>query len=148
MKLSEDLIKDIYAYGAAGREAWKKGEIADAGVSFIKAWEILPEPREQYDLAQSMARGFVVFYRDTKQFEPPRITLTCPAPSSRVMNGTPCAVPGLCRTVTTAHARKLNATSPVARPAFEVTTSPRASGRLPHSGCLTKKCVIYRVVTS
>ncbi len=69
MKLPEELTKDVYAYGAAGREAWKKGDIAEAEVNFTKAWEILPEPREQYDLAQSMTRGFVVFYRDTKQFD-------------------------------------------------------------------------------
>ncbi len=69
MKLPEELTKDVYAYGAAGREAWKKGDFAEAEVNFTKAWEILPVPREQYDLAQSMTRGFVVFYRDTKQFD-------------------------------------------------------------------------------
>jgi hypothetical protein len=66
-KLSDELTKEVYAFGAAGREAWKKGDLTEAESNFAKAWDVLPEPKYQYDLSQSMARGFVIFYRDTKQ---------------------------------------------------------------------------------
>jgi tetratricopeptide (TPR) repeat protein len=71
-KLSETLTKEIYALGTEGRNAWKRGEIDEAETQFLKAWDVLPEPKEQYDLAPSLCRGFVIFYRDTKQFDKAR----------------------------------------------------------------------------
>ncbi|KLU22295.1 hypothetical protein EOS_31355 [Caballeronia mineralivorans PML1(12)] len=71
-KLPENLTKEVYALGAAGREAWKRGALDEAETDFLKAWKVLPEPKRQYDLAPSLCRGFVIFYRDTKQFDKAR----------------------------------------------------------------------------
>jgi hypothetical protein len=43
-------------------------EFDEAEINFRKAWEVLPELKRQYDLPPSLCRGFVIFYRDTKQF--------------------------------------------------------------------------------
>jgi tetratricopeptide (TPR) repeat protein len=57
------------ASAAKGRLAWKEGDLAAAEASFLDAWQAIPEPRAEYDYAQSLARGLVDFYRDTKQYE-------------------------------------------------------------------------------
>lgn len=46
MKLLEEFIKDVYVYGVVGWEVWKKGDIVEVEVNFIKVWEILFEFRE------------------------------------------------------------------------------------------------------
>ena len=57
------------ASAAKGRLAWKQGDLATAEASFLDAWRAIPEPRLEYDYAQSIASGFVDFYRDTKQYD-------------------------------------------------------------------------------
>ena len=46
-----------------------RGDIQKAEDRFLDAWRLLPEPKIEYDYAQSLSRGLVIFYRDTKQFE-------------------------------------------------------------------------------
>src|SRR5688500_15118782 len=67
--LPEQAVKSIQEYGTAGREAWQRGAIAEAETAFLQAWKVLPEPKSQYDYAQTLSRGMVTFYRDTKQFD-------------------------------------------------------------------------------
>jgi hypothetical protein len=35
----------------------------------MDAWSTLPPPAIDYDYAQTLSRGIVIFYRDTKQFD-------------------------------------------------------------------------------
>lgn len=70
------IVADIYAQGKAGREAWQRGDIQTAEDKFLGAWRQLPEPKIEYDYAQSLSRGLVTFYRDTKQFEKAKEWLT------------------------------------------------------------------------
>ena len=67
--VSPEIVANIYAQGAAGREAWQRGDIQKAEDKFLDVWRLLPEPKIEYDYAQSLSRGLVTFYRDTKQFE-------------------------------------------------------------------------------
>jgi tetratricopeptide (TPR) repeat protein len=70
--VAEDIVANIRAQSAAGREAWQQGDIQKAEDKFLDAWRLLPEPKTEYDYAQSLSRGLVTFYRETKQFEKAR----------------------------------------------------------------------------
>ncbi|HYR88479.1 MAG TPA: hypothetical protein VE422_30650 [Terriglobia bacterium] len=65
----EDVVKKIREHGATGRQAWQRGDLKEAEEEFLHAWNSLPEPRTGYDHGQSLSRGLVTFYRDTRQFE-------------------------------------------------------------------------------
>jgi hypothetical protein len=67
--VAPEIIANISAQGKAGREAWQRGDTQNAEDRFLDAWRQLPEPKVEYDYAQSLSRGLVTFYRDTKQFE-------------------------------------------------------------------------------
>jgi len=71
--VKESVPKEIEATivekGTLGREAWKSGRISEAENYFLEGWNVLPEPRTNFDFAQSLSRGMVTFYRDTSQFE-------------------------------------------------------------------------------
>ena len=54
--------------GALARAAWKRGDIKEAEVHYLRLWEAIPEPKLEYDMAGILARGIAVFYRDTSQF--------------------------------------------------------------------------------
>jgi tetratricopeptide (TPR) repeat protein len=71
-----EIVANISAQGKAGREAWQRGDIQKAEDMFLAAWRQLPEPKIEYDYAQSLSGGLVTFYRDTKQFEKAKEWLT------------------------------------------------------------------------
>ena len=72
-----EIVANISAQGKAGREAWQRGDIQKAEDRFLDAWRLVPEPKIEYDYyAQSLSRGLVTFYRDTKQFEKAKEWLT------------------------------------------------------------------------
>jgi tetratricopeptide (TPR) repeat protein len=65
--LPEEALEILKQNSKAGREAWKSGDFALAEKHFVRAWVAIPEPKHDYDYAQSLTSGLVVFYRDTKQ---------------------------------------------------------------------------------
>jgi tetratricopeptide (TPR) repeat protein len=67
--VAPDIVSSMAEKGALGRQAWQRGAIAEAEKYFLEIWELLPDPKTEYDRAQSLSRGLVTFYRDTKQFE-------------------------------------------------------------------------------
>lgn len=56
-------------YAALAREAHEAGDLDTAEKNFLKAWESIPEPRTEYEYADSMATGLAQFFRDTGQAE-------------------------------------------------------------------------------
>ena len=72
-----EIVANISAQGKAGREAWQRADIQKAEDRFLDAWRLVPEPKTEYDYyAQSLSRGLVTFYRNTKQFEKAKEWLT------------------------------------------------------------------------
>jgi tetratricopeptide (TPR) repeat protein len=74
--VSQEIVANISAQSKAGREAWQRGDTQKAEDRFLDAWRQLPEPKIEYDYAQSLSRGLVTFYRDTKEFEKAKEWLT------------------------------------------------------------------------
>ena len=68
-KLPSDSEAILLARAKEGREAWASRDLASAEVAFLRAWDAIPEPRAEYDYSQSLARGMVTFFRDTRQFD-------------------------------------------------------------------------------
>src|SRR5579859_5566234 len=58
-KLPSEIEARFHASAAKGGEAWASGAVGDAESAFLEAWHAIPEPRLEYDYAQSMARGMV-----------------------------------------------------------------------------------------
>lgn len=54
-------------YSALGREAWDAGDLDAAERNLLKAWNSIPEPRTEYEYADSMTTGLAQFFRDTGQ---------------------------------------------------------------------------------
>jgi tetratricopeptide (TPR) repeat protein len=69
LKLPKEIESAMIELTGQGRAAWAQGDVRAAEEAFIKAWDVLPEPKFDYDYAQSMASGLVTFFRDTRQFE-------------------------------------------------------------------------------
>jgi tetratricopeptide (TPR) repeat protein len=67
--LSDVAVSAIYEHGRKGREAWQRGELAEAESHFLAAWDVIPEPKVEHDYTQSLSRGLVTFYKDTGQFD-------------------------------------------------------------------------------
>lgn len=67
--LTDQQLSSLQKYANEGRVAWKSGDIEKAESKFLNAWTCIPEPKIDYDYAQSLARGLVVFYRDTRKYE-------------------------------------------------------------------------------
>ena len=67
-KLPDEIEKQLFECGGRGRDAVAQGDVAAAERAFLDAWNALPEPKERWDRAPSMARAMVLFYRNTKQF--------------------------------------------------------------------------------
>jgi hypothetical protein len=63
--LPDKVVELIRQHGKAGREAVKAGDLPGAEKEFLAAWAALPEPKLEYDHAQSLARGITAFYRDS-----------------------------------------------------------------------------------
>jgi hypothetical protein len=59
----------ITAAAGRGREAWLAGDLAAAERQFLAAWDLVPEPKTEYDYGQILSRGLVIFFRDTRQFD-------------------------------------------------------------------------------
>lgn len=47
----------------------QNGDTIKAEEYFLAAWNSLPEPKTEHDYSQSLSRGLVSFYQDTRQFE-------------------------------------------------------------------------------
>jgi tetratricopeptide (TPR) repeat protein len=69
LDLPETALATLKQNSKTGRDAWKNGDVLAAETHFLNAWAAIPEPKNTYDYAQSLASGLVVFYRDTKQNE-------------------------------------------------------------------------------
>ena len=61
-KLPDEFEKIVYEHATLGRKAVESGNIELAEQEFLKAWLAMPEPRTQWDMAQSITRGFIDFY--------------------------------------------------------------------------------------
>lgn len=59
----------LYEAGGLGREAWQAGDLEKAEAHFLTVWNSIPEPRLEYDFADSIAVSLTQFYRDTGQAE-------------------------------------------------------------------------------
>jgi hypothetical protein len=65
----DDLVLTIRDHAQRGRKAWQQdGDLKAAESLFLAAWDLVPEPKTDYDYGQILSRGIVTFYRDTKQF--------------------------------------------------------------------------------
>jgi tetratricopeptide (TPR) repeat protein len=62
-----DIVARMNEKNASAREARQRGDSAEAEKCFLEAWSLLPEPKIDYDYAQSLSRVLVNFYRDTGQ---------------------------------------------------------------------------------
>lgn len=62
--VSDETQRTLYEYGRLGREALKSGDTSEAERYFLEMWAALPEPKVEYDFAQSISVGMVKFYRD------------------------------------------------------------------------------------
>lgn len=71
-RLSKDVDARFVEVASAGRAAWLRGDLLKAEEAFMAAWDLIPEPKLEHDRAQSAARGFVTFFRDTGQFDKAR----------------------------------------------------------------------------
>ncbi|MFK1432507.1 hypothetical protein ACIU0H_02455 [Pseudomonas aeruginosa] len=67
--LTEQQLNSLKGYSKEGRAYWQAGDIALAEEKFLHAWSVIPEPKEEYDYAQSLSRGLVTFYRNVKDYE-------------------------------------------------------------------------------
>ena len=67
-ELSSEQLFVLRSVSSQAREAWLAGRVEEAEIFLMKAWAIFPEQPKEYDYAQSISRGIVIFYRDTKQF--------------------------------------------------------------------------------
>jgi len=72
LELPKDIEASMLSLAADGRAAWKRGDVTAAETAYLAAWEMIPEPRLEYDYASSLSRGLVDFFRDTRQFDKAR----------------------------------------------------------------------------
>jgi len=68
IKLAEQQLGLLREYSKEGRAAWSSGDVERAEEKFLLAWSVIPEPKIDYDYAQSLSRGLVTFYRDVKEY--------------------------------------------------------------------------------
>ena len=67
-ELPKDLDEKINALATSAWTEWQKGDSSIAEASFLKAWDLIPDPKFEYDLyPQALSRRIAVFYRDSKQ---------------------------------------------------------------------------------
>lgn len=62
--LPEGILQRLSDHAARGRKAAAEGDSALAETEFLAAWACLPEPRTEFDYAQSLSSGLVEFFRD------------------------------------------------------------------------------------
>ena len=70
--LPEDALQRLQEHARRGREAVGAGDDAAAEAEFLAAWECLPEPRIEYDHAQSISRVLTQFFRDRGRIDSAR----------------------------------------------------------------------------
>lgn len=70
--LPDEILASLKIHAACGREAIRAGDTARAERDFLAAWNCLPEPKVEYDYAQSLSRGLVAFYRDAGKIDQAR----------------------------------------------------------------------------
>ena len=70
--LPEAALQRLKEHARRGREAVGAGDDVVAETEFLAAWECLPEPRIEYDHAQSMSRALTQFFRDRGQIDKAR----------------------------------------------------------------------------
>lgn len=66
--IPDDIEKKMFALGAKGREALSKNDEEAAEKAFLACWDLLPDPKEQWDMAPSIAESIAVFYINFKKF--------------------------------------------------------------------------------
>ncbi|MCF5694880.1 hypothetical protein GIV23_27375 [Pseudomonas sp. PA-1-2A] len=67
--LTPEQIEKISNLSKEGREYWKKNQLSEAESCFLRAWGIMQSPTLTLDYSQSIARGLVAFFKETKQYE-------------------------------------------------------------------------------
>ncbi|AZE66424.1 hypothetical protein SAMN05216475_2969 [Pseudomonas synxantha] len=67
--LTPEQIEKIGNLSKEGREYWKKNQLSEAESCFLRAWGIMQSPKSTLDYSQSIARGLVAFFKETKQYE-------------------------------------------------------------------------------
>lgn len=67
--LTPEQIEKIGILSTEGREYWKKNQLSEAESCFLRAWGIMQSPKSTLDYSQSIARGLVTFFKETKQYE-------------------------------------------------------------------------------
>jgi len=64
LPLPPEAEKQLYEYGALGRKAEDAGDFDQAEKYVLACWNCIPDPKLNYDHAQSMTADLVKFYRD------------------------------------------------------------------------------------
>ncbi|NYT59222.1 hypothetical protein H0A65_09840 [Alcaligenaceae bacterium] len=67
LPLPPEAEKKLYEYGALSRTAEEAGDFAEAERYVLACWNCIPDPKLDYDHAQSMTADLVKFYRDIGQ---------------------------------------------------------------------------------
>lgn len=76
IQLTDQQLSALKEYSKEGRSAWKYRDIEKAESKFLLAWSIIPEPKIDYDYAQSLSRGLVIFYRETRNYEKAKLWIS------------------------------------------------------------------------
>jgi hypothetical protein len=67
--IPEDRADAFYAAASAGRSLWAAKDLAGAEAKFMEAWQLIPEPKTDWDMSQSVSSGLVEFFKDTGQLD-------------------------------------------------------------------------------
>lgn len=66
--LPPELERRFQAYAAAGRDAWReRGDIDGAEHDFLRAWNVIPDPKTEWDWSGSFVGGLLTFFIETGQ---------------------------------------------------------------------------------
>lgn len=65
--LQTDIESSIFHHATLGRTAKKNGDLIEAEKQFLMAWELLPQPRTNWAMSQSLVRGLIDFYIEIGQ---------------------------------------------------------------------------------
>lgn len=68
--LPDDQQKTFLEHCSRGHSAWQsEGDLAAAEVHFLRAWAVIPEPKNAYDETSSFLRGMLDFCIETEQLQ-------------------------------------------------------------------------------
>jgi hypothetical protein len=65
--LPTDIESAIFHHATLGRTAKKNGNLIEAEQQFLLAWKLLPQPRTDWVMSQSLVRGLIDFYVEIGQ---------------------------------------------------------------------------------